>query len=239
MLDEQTLLRNARQSVKDEQAARRKQHLVKVHALWDDCYDLLSDYARECIPDQYESDGVSNHETALENVRQKLRRCKSNTRAGFIVWGCKQLAKEKGFHLVADAVSRFDLDISDWIADAALRLARYADFPEHYRDGDLYRVKMGTRSDGAPVVWTVPKQHWEFVKKLWPVSLKQRVNGAYFIAKQISGQTISERLQPTRACGNSATVGVKSRNGGVWEKWNWWKHRTKNLRGLLGRFLKT
>lgn len=188
--DENALLRNARQSVKDEQAARRKQHLVKVHALWDDCYDLLSDYARECIPDQYESDGVTNHETALENVRNKLRRCKSNTRAGFIVWVCKQLTKEKGFHLVADAVQRFDLDISDWIADAALRLVRYADFPEHCKDGALYRVKMGTRSDGAPIVWTVPEQYWEFVKKLWPVSLKQRVNGAYYIAKQISGQTI-------------------------------------------------
>jgi hypothetical protein len=190
MSSEKTLLANARQSVKDELAARRKQQRELVRAFWDDCYDLLSDYARDCIQDSYESDGkVFDCTAALQNVRKNLHRCKAQTKPGFLSWAVKQLAKEKGFHLAAGAIQRFDLDISDWIDDAALRLSRYANFPEHVKDGPRYRVKMG-ESGGVPIVWTIPEQHWEFVRKLWPVTLKQWANGSYFIAKQIAGQTI-------------------------------------------------
>jgi hypothetical protein len=185
----QTLLANARQSTKDELAVRRKTQRERLQAFWDDCFELLQSFARECIADSYESDGkVSDCETALQNVAKKLRRCKAQTREGFLSWAVRMLAKEKGFHLAARAIRDFDLDISNWIADAETRLTRYADFPEHYKDGDLYRLKMG-ESDGVPIMWTVPEQYWEFVRRLWPVTLKAQVNG-YFIAKQIAGQTI-------------------------------------------------
>lgn len=218
MNNEQTLLAkdsalraSARQSTKDEQARRRKQQLATVHQWWEDELSTLEEHVRECLPDSYPD---SDSDTALENVRRNLRRCKASTRAGFIAWAVKQLAKEKGFHLVAGAIQRFDLDISDWIDDAALRLSRYVNFPEHVKEstanGELYRVLIG-QSERVPIIWTVPERYWEFAKKLWPVTLKRRANGAYFIAKQIAGQTIPvHRL--VLNCGPGDTVQSTSGN---------------------------
>lgn len=205
---DQALLANARRSVKNELAARRKAQRERLQTFWNDCYYLLDAYARDCIPDQYEATGtVFNHETALANVRKKLRRCQSQTRDGFLSWAARMLTKEKGFHLVASALKRFDLDVSDWVDGAKLRHKRYADFPEHCKDGDLYRVNMGTEE---PIVWTIPEQYWQFVQKLWPVSLKQKPDG-YFIAKQIAGQTIPvHRL--ILNCGQGDTVQSTSGN---------------------------
>ncbi len=209
---ESVLRTSARQSTKNERAARRKTQRERLQAFWDDSHDLLENFARECIADSYESDGkVSNCETALQNVAKKLRRCKAQTREGFLSWAVRMLAKEKGFHLAAQAIRDFDLDISDWIADAATRLTRYADFPEHYKENNLYRLNMGTREDGSPVVWSIPEKYWDFVHKVWPVTLKQRAKGSYFIAKQIAGQTVPvHRL--IMNCGPCDTVQSTSGN---------------------------
>ena len=188
MPNEDTLLANARQSTKDEQVARRKAQRERLQALWDDCCDDLTEYARECIPDSYENGKVSDCETALQNVRQKLFRSAAQTRDGFLAWAARMLAKEPHFHLRAGAMSRFDIDVSDWIDRATLRHERYTGFPEHEKDGALYRVKMG-ESDGAPIVWTVLETQWEFAKKLWPVILKQKPGG-FYIAKKIGGVTV-------------------------------------------------
>jgi len=222
------LVNIARQSTKNELVARRKAQRERHAAFWDDCYDLLGTFACECIPDSYESDGkVYNCETALENVRKKLRRCQAQTREGFIAWAVRMLAKEPHFHLVADAINSFDLDVSDWLDTATLRQGRYADFPEHYKDGDLYRVKMG-ESDGVPIVWTIPEQFWGYVKTLWPVSLKQRANGAYFIAKQTAGQTIpAHRLIVNCAPGDT----VQSVSGNFLD-WSSLYVRPFNLSGI-------
>jgi hypothetical protein len=187
--DKDTLLANARQSTKNELAVRRKAQRERLQTFWDDCHDDLAKYARECIPDHYEGMGkVFNHETALANVRKKLHRCQAQTREGFIAWTVKQLAKEPHFHLVANAITGFDLDVSNWIDTATLRQNRYAGFPEHYKDGDLYREKMG-ESDGVPIVWTIPSRYWAFVQKVWPVFAKRKPDG-FYIAKKIAGATV-------------------------------------------------
>jgi hypothetical protein len=205
----QTLLANARQSTKNEQVARRKAQRERLQAFWGDCYDLLETFARECIPDYY-ADGGSDSDTALLSVRKKLYRCKAQTREGFLAWAVRQLAKEPHFHLVADAVTKFDLDISDWIANAAMRLSRYADFPEHFKDGPLYRLNMG-ESDGVPIVLTIPEQHWEFVRKLWPISLKEKPDGGFYVAKKIGSVTVPvHRL--ILNCGPGDTVQSTSGN---------------------------
>ncbi len=206
----QTLLANARQSTKNEQVARRKAQRERLQAFWGDCYDLLETFARECIPDYYADGKVSDCETALQRVAKKLRRCKAQTREGFLSWAVRMLAKEKGFHLAAQAIRDFDLDISDWIADAATRLSRYADFPEHVKDGAMYRVKMG-ESDGVPIVWTIPETHWEFVRKLWPVFLKEKPDGGFYVAKKIGGVAVPvHRL--ILNCGMGDTVCSSSGN---------------------------
>jgi len=193
--DTQTLLANdsvlrtsARQSTKDEQAARRKKQRERLQVFWGDCYDLLAGFAHDCIPDYYAADGGSDCETALLSVRKKLYRCKAQTREGFIAWAVRQLAKEPHFHLVADAVSRFDLGLSNLIDAVSLKQSRYADFPEHYKDGGLYRVNMGTAQE--PIAWTIPEQFWEYVQKLWPVYLKKKADGTFFIAKKIKNVVI-------------------------------------------------
>lgn len=214
--DTRTLLsQQARQSTKDELAARRKAQRERLQAFWDDCFDLIESFARECIVDSYTVGKISDCETALQNVAKKLRRCKAQTREGFLSWAVRMLSKEKGFHLAAKAIRDFDLSISDWIADAATRLTRYADFPECHKEntagGMLYRLNMGTREDGSPIVWTLPQQYWEFVHKIWPVTLKQRADGSYFIAKLVAGQTIPvHRL--ILNCGPTDTVQSMSHN---------------------------
>lgn len=151
---------------------------------------MLDDYAREVFADSYvvATGKVSDSSTALENVRRNLRRCQAQTRAGFINWALKQLAKEKGFHLVAGAVEKFDLLISNYVDDGRLRSQRYADFPEFIKNGPVYLVKMPT-GDGF-AIWSVPAEHWEFVKQIWPVFLSRKLNGGFFIAKKIGGVVV-------------------------------------------------
>jgi hypothetical protein len=189
--EDQTLLSQARQSTKKELAARRKTHRERLRAFWADSFDLLDEYARESIPDQYEGTGVFgkvfNHETALANVRKKLCRCKAQTREGFISWATRQIAKQPGFHLVAGAIKRFDLGVSSYIDTAKLRHERYLDF-EYAKDGDLYRVNLGT--DQAPIPWTIPAQYWQFAQNVWPVFAKRKPDGGFYVAKKIGGVTV-------------------------------------------------
>jgi hypothetical protein len=191
--NEQTLLANARQSVKDELKARRKQQRERLHTFWGESYDLLENFARECIPDYY-AEGGSDSDTALLSVRKKLYRCNARTREGFLAWAIKQLAKEPHFHLVSDAVNKFDLGLSDLIDTFTLKQGRYADFPEHFKErtatGTLYRLNMGTREDGSPIVWSVPEAYWVFAQRIWPVSLKEKPDGGFYIAKKITGTVV-------------------------------------------------
>ena len=184
----QTLLSQARQSTKDAQAARRKQRREWLQTVWDEELPALQEYANDCIPDFYAAEGGTDSGTALENVRKKLLRCKATTREGFLSWAVKQIAKEPHFHLVSECLKRFDSYVSNFIDDAVMRHERYVNFPVYEKDGNLYRLNMGTID--APVVWTVPEEYWGFVQRAFPVYLKKKPDGGYFIAKKVAGQTV-------------------------------------------------
>lgn len=185
--DKDTLLANARQSTKNEQVTRLERQAGTVRQWWEDEYSTIEEYARECIPDSYENDGkCSDCETALESVRKNLRRCKATSRETFLVWVTRQIAKQPGFYLTAGAIKRFDLDVSNWIDTATLRHERYTDF-EYEKDGDLYRLNLGT--DQEPIPWTIPEKYWQFAKNVWPVFAKRKTDG-FYVAKKIGGVAV-------------------------------------------------
>jgi hypothetical protein len=181
MPDEQTLLANARQSVKTEQADRSDRQESTVRQWWNADYSTIEDYAREVVPDP---------DAALVAVRKNLRRCKAKSREKFLVWVTLQIAKQPGFHLVANAIKKFDIDVQDFLDRAMLQSSRYADFPPHTKNGTNYLLNMGSNDDGTARVWTVPEQYWQFVLKIWPVFLKKKADGGFFIAKKVAGTVL-------------------------------------------------
>jgi hypothetical protein len=179
----QNLRLQARQSTKDAQSARRTARREQTQEWWDESLDDLKEYVNDCLPDYYASEDFE-----LESVYGELRRCTATTRAGFLAWVFKQIAKSPHFHLAMDAIEQFDEDISNFIDDATLRHERYTNFPEYVKNGSVYLINMG--GTGVPIVWSVPEELWGFVQRAWPVQLKGKPDG-YSIVKKIHGVTVN------------------------------------------------
>jgi hypothetical protein len=193
----QTLLSQARQSTKDAQSARRKQHKEQLQAFWKESRSQLREYITD-------NDYLSEEEAgALESIRRDLNKCQATSLEGFQAWAIKHIERQPRFKLALDALKRFDSHVSNFLDDAKLRHERYTTFPEHEKVGDRYYLNMGTKEE--PIVWTIPEQWWGFVQRVWPVHLKQKPDGSYFVVKKIAGQTVSvHRLLFT--CGPGDTV---------------------------------
>ena len=153
----------------------------QINQWFDEEYDTIEDFAQDCGVDA---------EAALEHIATNRRRCKSKTRNKFIVWALKQVAKQPDFHVVAGIVRKFDLDVQNFLDKVKQGSSRYKDFPEYIKNNGNFLVNMGTRDDGSAIVWTIPEQYWDFVHKIYPVSLKPRPEGGYFIAKKIKGTIV-------------------------------------------------
>ncbi len=179
----QNLRLQARQSTKDAQSARRRQHKEQLHAWWNESLDDLKEYVDDCLPDYYCTDGDVD---PLETVYRDLHKCQATTVEGFLAWTVKQIAKHPHFHLVMDAMKCFDSYVQNFLDDAVLRHERYLTL-EYIKNGSVYLINMGE-------VWTVPENLWGFVQRAWPVQLKKitRLDGkfSYLIVKKIKGQTV-------------------------------------------------